>query len=126
MNGQKAMLSAGLFILRLAILILVIVGIYKVGETAYMYCYSIVSDSAVDAEPGRDVSVTLTRDMKAKEVAVLLERKGLVADADIFRLQMKVNQYEDILKEGNYILNTSMTPREMMQVMAGKTEEEEE
>lgn len=126
MNAQKAMMSAALFILRLAILILVIVGIYRVGEYSYAYCYSIVSDAAVDEEPGRDVSVTLTSDMSAEDAARLLEKKGLVKDADIFRLQLKINDYEEELKPGTYVLNTSMTPKEMMAVMSGEAEEEEE
>lgn len=126
MNAQKAMLSAGLFILRLAILILVIAGIFKIGETSYLYCYSIVSDVAVDKEPGRDISVTLTGDMGTKETARLLERKGLIKDADIFRIQLKVNGYEEKLKPGAYVLNTSMTPKEMMKAMAGEAGEGEE
>lgn len=126
MKAQKAMLSAGLFILRLAIFILIIVGIYRVGETAYLYCYSIVSDAAVEQAPGRDVSVTLDSDMTVKDVARLLERKGLVKDADIFRIQLKVGKYEDKLKRGSYVLNTSMTPKEMMKIMAGETEGTEE
>lgn len=125
MNAQKAMLSIGLFILRLAIVILVIVGIYRVGEYSYAYCYSIVSDAAVDEAPGRDVGVNLTGDMSSREVARLLEKKGLVEDAKIFQLQLKVNDYEDALKPGNYVLNTSMTPKEMMKIMAGEAEEEE-
>ena len=44
MKTQKVMLAAGLFVLRVAIVILVIAGIYKIGEYAYIYGYSIVSD----------------------------------------------------------------------------------
>lgn len=126
MKAQKAMLSVGLFILRLAILIFIIVGIYRIGETAYLYSYSIVADSAVDKAPGKDVSVTLDSDMTVKDVARLLERKGLVEDAEIFRIQLKVAKYEDKLKRGSYVLNTSMAPSEMMKVMAGETEGIEE
>lgn len=124
MKAEKAMLSAALFILRLAILILVVIGIYRVGEYSYLYSYSIVSDVAVEAAPGRDISVTLSHGVKAKEIASVLERKGLVKDADVFQIQLKLNGYEDDLKSGTYILNTSMTPKEMMRVMAGEEEEE--
>lgn len=126
MNAQKVMISAALFVLRLAVVILVIVGIYRVGQYAYFYGYSIMSDAAVDEEPGRDVGVTLEKGMDAKDVAHLLERKGLVNDEDIFRIQLKVNDYEDKLVPGNYVLNTSMTPKTLMRVMAGETVEEEE
>ncbi|MBR5509071.1 MAG: endolytic transglycosylase MltG [Lachnospiraceae bacterium] len=125
MKAEKAMLSTALFVLRLAITVLVIIGIYRVGEYSYLYSYSVVSDAAIEAAPGRDISVTLSKGVKPKEIASFLERKGLVKDAKVFQIQIKLNGYEEDLKSGTYILNTSMTPREMMRVMAGEEEEKE-
>lgn len=126
MKEGNWMLSLGLFLLRLALLILVVVGIFKVGEYAYTYCYSVVSDTAAEEEPGRDVSVSVTSDMSAGKVAKLLERKGLVKSADVFKIQMKVTGYEDKLQPGEYVLNTSMRPREMLKILTGEETEEDE
>ncbi len=126
MKEGNWMLSLGLFLLRLALLILVVVGIFKVGEYAYTYCYSVVSDTAAEEEPGRDVSVSVTSDMSAGKVAKLLERKGLVKSADVFKIQMKVTGYEDKIQPGKYVLNTSMRPREMLKILAGEETEEYE
>ena len=126
MKEGNWMLSLGLFLLRLALLILVVVGIFKVGEYAYTYCYSVVSDTAAEEEPGRDVSVSVTSDMSAGKVAKLLERKGLVESADVFKIQMKVTGYEDKIQPGKYVLNTSMRPREMLKILAGEETEEDE
>ena len=126
MKEGNWMLSLGLFLLRLALLILVMVGIFKVGEDAYTYCYSVVSDTAAEEEPGRDVSVSVTSDMSAGKVAKLLERKGLVKSADVFKIQMKVTGYEDKIQPGKYVLNTSMRPREMLKILAGEETEEDE
>lgn len=126
MKEGNWMLSLGLFLLRLALLILVVVGIFKVGEYAYTYCYSVVSDTAAEEEPGRDVSVSVTSDMSAGKVAGLLERKGLVKSADVFKIQMKVTGYEDKIQPGKYVLNTSMRPREMLKILAGEETEEDE
>lgn len=126
MKEGNWMLSLGLFLLRLALLILVVVGIFKVGEYAYTYCYSVVSDTAAEEEPGRDVSVSVTSDMSAGKVAKLLERKGLVKNADVFKIQMKVTGYEDKIQPGKYVLNTSMRPREMLKILAGEETEEDE
>ena len=126
MKEGNWMLSLGLFLLRLALLILVVVGIFKVGEYAYTYCYSVVSDTASEEEPGRDVSVSVTSDMSAGKVAGLLERKGLVKSADVFKIQMKVTGYEDKIQPGKYVLNTSMRPREMLKILAGEETEEDE
>ena len=125
MKEGNWMLSLGLFLLRLALLILVVVGIFKVGEYAYTYCYSVVSDTA-EEEPGRDVSVSVTSDMSAGKVAKLFERKGLVKSADVFKIQMKVTGYEDKIQPGKYVLNTSMRPREMLKILAGEETEEDE
>ncbi|RHU85874.1 hypothetical protein DXC26_01460 [Clostridiaceae bacterium OM08-6BH] len=126
MKEGNWMLSLGLFLLRLALLILVVVGIFKVGEYAYTYCYSVVSDTAAEEEPGRDVSVSVTSDMSAGKVAKLLERKELVKSADVFKIQMKVTGYEDKIQPGKYVLNTSMRPREMLKILAGEETEEDE
>ena len=126
MKEGNWMLSLGLFLLRLALLILVVVGIFKVGEYAYTYCYSVVSDTAAEEEPGRDVSVSVTSDMSAGKVAKLLERKGLVKSADVFKIQVKVTGYEDKIQPGKYVLNTSMRPREMLKILAGEETEEDE
>ena len=126
MKEGNWMLSLGLFLLRLALLILVVVGIFKVGDYAYTYCYSVVSDTAAEEEPGRDVSVSVTSDMSAGKVAKLLERKGLVKSADVFKIQMKVTGYEDKIQPGKYVLNTSMRPREMLKILAGEETEEDE
>ena len=126
MKTQKAALSAGLFVLRVAIVAVIAAGIWRLGEYAYTYGYSIVSDAAMEPKPGRDMRVVLSGDMTVKETAQLLERRGLIADADIFRIQLKVNRYEERLRPGEYILNTSMTPGELMQVLSGESEEEDE
>ena len=77
----------------------------------------------MDDEPGRDVSVTLSQGMDTGEMARLMERKGLVEDAGIFRIQIILSGYEDKLQEGTYVLNTSMSPRQMLEVMAGEAED---
>ena len=72
------------------------------------------------------MSIVLTENMDTKELASLLERRGLIEDEIIFRIQMKINKCEDKLEPGDYVLNTSMTPKEMIKVLSGETQEEEE
>ena len=109
-------------------ILLVIAAIWRVGQTAYDFAYHVVSDAAVDPEPGRDVKVSVTSDMGNKEIAKLLESRGLITDSRTFQIQLKLTGYDDKLKPGTYELNTSMTPRRIMKILAGeeKTEEDEE
>ena len=122
------MMSVGIGLLRLPIVLLVIAAIWRVGQTAYDFAYHVVSDAAVDPEPGRDVKVSVTSDMGNKEIAKLLESRGLITDSRTFQIQLKLTDYDDKLKPGTYELNTSMTPRRIMKILAGeeKTEEDEE
>ena len=62
--------------------------------------------------------------MSEKEIGQLLEDKGLVKDGNLFYLQLKLSAYSKKLVPGIYTLNTSMTAKEMMVVMAGKKKEE--
>lgn len=126
MSAQKAIVAVILFLFRVLVVLLVIMGIFRLGEYAYAYGYSIVSDAAMEPAPGRDIEVVLTDDMDTKEVAELLERRGLIEDQMIFRIQLKINKLEEDMKPGNYVLNTSMTPEEIMLALSGEAEEEEE
>ena len=66
--------------------------------------------------------------MGNKEIAKLLESRGLITDSRTFQIQLKLTGYDDKLKPGTYELNTSMTPRRIMKILAGeeKIEEDEE
>ena len=72
MSAQKAIVAVILFLFRVLVVLLVIMGIFRLGEYAYAYGYSIVSHPAMAPAPGRDIGVVLTDDMDTKEVAELL------------------------------------------------------
>lgn len=54
----------------------------------------------------------------------MLEKKGLIRDALLFRIQEMLSAYKDELLPGTYELNTSMTTEEMMEIMSMQVEEE--
>lgn len=122
MRSSKIVLKIVGTMLSLLITVLVVVGLFRAGEWAYGFGYRVFTESAVESAPGTDKSVTISSDMSAKEIGNLLEEKGLIRDANLFVAQLKLSSYADDLKSGTYTLNTSMTAKEMMQVMS---EEEE-
>ena len=66
----------------------------------------------------------ITEDMGTKELADLLEEKGLVRDARLFYVQEKLSGFK--LQPGVYKVSTSMTARELMAAMTPVEEEAEE
>ena len=114
------------------LLFLVIVyGLYQLGLRSYDYGYRIFTESAVTSGEGRDRLVQVKSSMDALDLAAVLEEKGLIRDKWLFFIKLNLSEYKNAMKPGRYMLNTSMTAREMMQVMAqeddtGESEQEKE
>ena len=77
-------------------------------------------------ENAKDKVVRITSDMGAKEIGDLLESKELIRDSNLFVVQLMLSAYKDDMKPGTYTLSTSMTAKEMMQVISAEEEEETE
>ena len=104
------------------VILLVLIGFVKIGTYCYDFGYRVFTEAPVDAEPGRDVIVQISDDMSDMDIAKELKEKGLVEDAKLFFVQLKVSAYSGMLHSGVYTLNTSMTARDMMVLMAAKPE----
>lgn len=106
--------------------LLVIVGLVKLGGFCYDFGYRVFTEEPVAAAPGRDVNVQITEEMSEMDIGELLEDEGLVRDRMLFFAQLKLSAYSNKLLPGNYNLNTSMTSKEMMAVLAAETDTEAE
>ncbi|MDE7062435.1 MAG: endolytic transglycosylase MltG, partial [Lachnospiraceae bacterium] len=80
--------------------------------------YRVYMEDPVSQEPGRDVVVQVDKNMSSSALGSMLEDKGLVRDGTLFMIQLKLSAYSDKIMPGIYTLNTSMTPREMIEIMA--------
>ena len=74
----------------------------------------------------KETAVQVDDDMSGKKLGEELEAKGLIRDANLFQIQLKLSAYSDRIKAGVYTLSTSMTPKEMIVVMAAEDEEDKE
>ena len=95
--------------------VLVVCGLYQVGLKCYDFGYRVYTEPAVSQDKGTDQIVQITDDMGTKDLAGLLEEKGLVRDARLFYFQAKLSGFE--LQPGVYKVSTAMTAREMMAAM---------
>jgi UPF0755 protein len=110
------------------VMILVISVIYYLGECAYQFGYRVYTEKAMEDEPGTDVLLTIDRGMSSAQIAQLMEKKGLVRDSSLFLVQLKMSAYSGKIESGTYTLNTSMTPKELLESMgkeSASTEEED-
>lgn len=125
MSARKIVMRVVSISFSVLVIVLVIFALTKLGSYAYQFGYRVFTEKPMSTGEGRDVVVRLDGGMDGKEVGEMLEKKGLIRDAALFAVQLKMSSYNGKLKPGIYTLNTSMTAREMMQVMSPAEEETE-
>ncbi len=108
------------------IVLLVGYGTFRASMVAYDFGYRVFTEPAMAEAPGTAVVVTIDGSMGAKDIANTLLENGLIRDANLFWLQYQLSAYKGDIQPGTYALNTSMTPKELMVVMADALEEEDE
>ena len=120
---KNLVLSSLNLIIKLAIIIIGVVLISKGAVKAYNYGYSIFEDEPFQKAPSKTVSVTIPSGAGGESIGKLLEEKGLIGDATLFRIQYFASTYKDEIIPGTYELNSSMSATEMMAIMAHDTGE---
>ena len=124
MNLNKIILKFVSISFSILVLLLVVIGLVELGHFCYEFGYRVFTEPPVAASPGRDVMVQVTDDMSEREIGAMLEEEGLVRDDLLFFAQLKLSAYSKKLQPGVYTLNTSMTGKDMMAIMAAVPEEE--
>lgn len=109
---------------RLILLSLLAVLLYEGVLRGYEFGHEIFYASSVEAKPGRDQSVTVKEGTSVVQTAKLLAEKGLIANEYSFIIQARFFDYK--VNPGDYTFNTSMTSKEILQMMNDNKGEEEE
>jgi UPF0755 protein len=107
----------------IVILLVVYFGV-RLAYTGYDFGYRVFTEGAVDEAPGKDVLIQIREDMSEYEIAQLFEERGLVRNARLFFLQLKLSVYSGKVVPGVYTVNTSMMPQEIMAAIAPEEETE--
>ncbi len=112
-------------VIKIVVVILIVMVIYRLGSMAYTYGERIFGETAVSEKPGEDVVITVEETDSVQDVAQKLEQAGLIRDAGLFVIQEKLVGFKSGLQPGTYTLNTSQTPEEMIETMSVSQTEEE-
>ena len=124
MNGGKITSAIAATIIKMAILVIAVIAIYRLAVSAYDFGYRVFAEPAMSSEPGVTINVSIADDMNSRDVGKLLEGKGLIRDANLFFVQELVSEYKDKVQPGEYELTTAMTVDEMLATLSeGYTEE---
>lgn len=108
---------SGKLILYALVILLLAEGITR----GYDFGHSIFYASAMEAAPGRDKVLTVPKGQTTSESVHALKELGLIDNELAIRIQMKFYDYE--IYPGTYNLNTSMTSKEILQLLNEKPED---
>lgn len=126
MEQKEAVRRVLFLVVKLALAALIVYGLYTLGQKAYQFGYSVCAGEAVSMPPGKDVAFVYEEGISHKRLAELLAKKGLVKDASVFYVQLLLSKEKDKLQPGNYVLNTSDTPEELLKLLAHEIDTETE
>lgn len=123
---EKAGLAAAGAAFRVAFYVCVAVLIFWCGKHAYTFGYQVFNQEAMSPGDGQEVSVTIPEGADDYQIAQILERNGLIADARVFYVQEFFTDFRGAMHPGTYTLSTAYTPGRIMGILAGQDEEDEE
>lgn len=126
MNVNKAVLKFVKLGITIIIALLIIYVTVSISLTAFDFGYRVFTEPAMEEGKGTDIVVTIEKSMDDGDIGKELENRGLVRNGTLFMIQLKLSAYADKILPGTYILNTSMTSKDMMMVMSTPQESEEE
>ncbi len=123
MKARDIVLTVCETILKIAIIVVIGMFIYRGAVVAYDYGYRIFEEPAMSEGEGREVVITISEGMSAKEMGELLFMKGLIRDEKLFQIQHFLSEYKKDLLPGTFALRTNMTVEEMLKAMTVEPEE---
>ena len=123
MNTRKAVILVGSICLKVAVFVLICFGLVSLGQTTYRYTHAVFSEEAFEEAPGKDIRINIPEDVSIGRFAQVLEENGVIEDAKIFKLQMKMADFGNTVKAGTYDLNTSMKPSQMFKLLSKANED---
>lgn len=128
MNVKQFLGAVSATIIKIALAAVIISVVFKLSVYAYDFGYQIFADLPVSEGEGRIVSVVVSEGQGSREVAKLLEQKGLIKDANVFYIQDRLSNDEDkfTLKPGTYELSTAMNAEQMLAILRHVQNEQEE
>ena len=124
MNIKYVIGSIVEMVIKIAVFIFIAMFVVRTATAAYDYGFRVFAEKPIEVGEGRTISVSIGNADSAKEVGEMLQQRGLIRDANLFRIQELLSENHGMIQPGIYDLSTAMTAQEMLAVIAAKPEEE--
>lgn len=108
---------------KLIIYALVILLLFEGATRGFAFGHEVFAAEPMAEEPGSDKAVIVEEGESDMDVARMLKSQGLIRNEFAFWIQARFYDYD--FYPGTYTLNTSMTTKEMMQILSEEPNETE-
>ena len=99
--------------------ILVVIAIINISKYAYTFTYQLYGPDTVDEAPGREIIFQINKGESTKDIAAKLELNHAIKNKHSFYLKTKLQEY--VIMPGTYVINSSMTYDEILDVVTDYT-----
>ena len=117
MDVKQLLGAIGAMLVKIVLSAAAIIIVFKLAVAAYDFGFNLFADIPMDEGEGRTVSVVISENQDTMDIAKMLEEKGLIRDAKMFFVHVKLSDYKDQTVSGTYELNTAMSIEEMLAVL---------
>ncbi len=109
-------------IIKMVAFVFIAMFVARAATAAYDYGFRVFAEEPMEAGEGRIISVSVGVSDSVKDVGEMLQEKGLIRDANLFRIQELLSEHHGKIQPGIYDLSTAMTAQEMLAVIAVEPE----
>lgn len=114
---------------KLIVYALVILLLYEGISSGFQFGYEVFHPAPMAAAPGVDMQVTIDEGESVSEISAALKASGLIGNEYVFLIQCRFYEYgsgEHEVLPGAYVLNNSMTSKEIIVSLRDGPPKEEE
>lgn len=125
MNGKYLVGVVIETIVKVIVIAAVVMFVFRGATQAYDFGYRVFADQPVSVTGGRTITVGVAEDADVKDIAQMLQEKGLIEDYRLFIVQEFLSAYHGEILPGIYDLRTDMTAEKMLEILSTPTKDGE-
>lgn len=123
---RKGLKHSAEFMLSLLINIVIVFIIIKLFSYSFNFAYSVFGDVAKDPTGREYAVIEIPADSSTLQIGKALEDNNIIEDKYVFFAKIRIKKLGGQIKAGKYGLSSSMTYNEIINLICGINEDEEE
>lgn len=124
--NDKTMKNVIRMVVRTLINVVIILLVIQAFMASYNFFYRVFTDTSVDSSDFTEIQFVIPPDSSTTEIVDMLVEEELVEDKYVMLVKVYLSSYYGKMLPGTYVLSKSMTQTEILKIITGTIENEEE